>query len=346
MKETKSLSPVFDNLNDNVAEISTTVKIDVEKPKPFFNPNPHAYSPEMKEYDQWLYSHLVEKADGSWSKPPCDVNGYYIDGTDSSNLTSFKLAFPNCRINLGKLSGLAFSIQASSPIKAIDMDHVYDPITGKWNQQALEELKSLNTRVEWSPSHTGVHVFFKCPIMLENKNQTQSDGTKREIYFGKHIVTVTGEVVEGFTSEINEVDPELIMQLYKRWFPVKMEVPAKRGSHVKSGIKTFDISEESVNNPDGLLKNLSPTKDQVIEYCSSAPGSFGEKFDRLLNGDISTYKSKSEADIALAGMIAFHTSDYGIIKEIVHESALWDEKWERNDYCQRTIRTAIRNRWG
>ena len=48
MKETKSLSPVSDNLNDNLAEISTTVKIDVEKPKPFFNPNPHAYSPEMK----------------------------------------------------------------------------------------------------------------------------------------------------------------------------------------------------------------------------------------------------------------------------------------------------------
>ena len=45
-------------------------------------------------------------------------------------------------------------------------------------------------------------------------------------------------------------------------------------------------------------------------------------------------------------MIAFHTSDYLHNKEIIQESALWDEKWERNDYCQRTIMTAIRNRWG
>lgn len=76
------------------------------------------------------------------------------------------------------------------------------------------------------------------------------------------------------------------------------------------------------------------------------PNGYGAKFERLFNGDISKYKSKSEADMAIAGMIAFHTSDYFIIKEIVQESELWDEKWVRTDYCQRTIMTAIRNRWG
>jgi primase-polymerase (primpol)-like protein len=223
--------------------------VDVKKPKPFFNPNPHTYSSEMIGYNQWLYSHLVERSDGTWTKPPCNANGYYIDGTDPDNLTSFEIAFLTCEANIGKLSGLVYSIQASSPIKAMDFDHVFDPETGEWNQQALEELRSLNTRVEWSPSHTGVHVFFTCPIMLENGNNTQPDGTKREIYFEKHIITVTGEVVEGFPTTINEVDPELVMQLRNKWSPEKAEKPVKREASVKSDITSFDIQESLVNVP-------------------------------------------------------------------------------------------------
>jgi hypothetical protein len=38
------------------------------------------------------------------------------------------------------------------------------------------------------------------------------------MYFEKHYLTVTGEVVEGFPETINEVDPELIIQLYDKWF--------------------------------------------------------------------------------------------------------------------------------
>ena len=81
--------------------------------------------------------------------------------------------------------------------------------------------------------------------------------------------------------------------------------------------------------------------------CRNAPQGFGEKFNRLFNGDISEYTSKgqteSDADMALAGMIAFHTSDIGIIKAIIQESSLWDEKWEREDYCFGTIDKVIAN---
>ena len=157
-----SESCVINNEFDNsLVGIPKTV-IAVNKPKPFFNHNPDAYASEMKESDQWLYSHLKPKADGTYSKPPCDANGFDMNCNDPNNLTSFEIAFPTCKANLDKLSGLGFSIQPSSPIRAIDMNHVFE---GEWNQQALDELGSLNTRVEWSPSHTGVHVFFTCPIM-------------------------------------------------------------------------------------------------------------------------------------------------------------------------------------
>lgn len=326
----------------------TEIIKNVKKPKPFFNPNPHAYSPQMKGYNHWLYCQLVERADGTWSKPPCNSGGYYTDATDEKNWHSFEKAFEICKANPDKLFGLGFSISPACPIKAIDFDHIYDPETGKWNQQARQELGIINTRIEWSPSHTGVHAFLTCPIMLESKNQTQPDGTKREMYFDKHYVTVTGEVVEGFPTTINEVDTELVMQLYNKWFPEKAEKTVKREASVKFDITSFDIPESFVDDPDNPFKGLSPTKDQVMGYCRNAPNGFGEKFDRLFNGNISEYESdESDADMAIAGLIAHNTPNYSIIKEIIQESALWDAKWEREDYCRGTINKAIANsRWG
>jgi primase-polymerase (primpol)-like protein len=187
----------------------------VKKPKSFFNPNPNAYASEMKEHNQWLFSRLKERADGTWSKPPCNASGYYNDGTDENNWLSFEKAFSICEASPYKFFGIGFYISSACPIKGIDMDHIYDPEKG-WNQQALQELRSLNTRVEWSPSHTGVHVFFNCPITLKSANKTQPDGTGREMYFEKHYLTVTGQVVEGFPASINEVDPKLLIQLYEK----------------------------------------------------------------------------------------------------------------------------------
>ena len=330
----------------------TEIIKEAKKPKPFFNPNPHAYAPEMKEHDQWIFSQFKMNPDGTWSKPPCNASGYYTDGTDENNWLSFEKAFETCKAHQDKLCGIGFCISSACKIKGIDYDHIYDPITGEWNQQAWEELISLGSRVEWSPSHTGVHVYFKCPIELENGKKTQPDGTGREMYFGKLYLTVTGEVVEGFPTTINEVDPELVMQLYNKWFPDKKEAPVKADTKTagKDNILQFDIPKSVVNRPDCPLKDLFPTKDQVMVLCRNAPNGLGEKFDRLFKGNISGYTDEkgepdeSRADLAIAGMIAFHTSDYFIIKQIIQESALWDKKWERNEYCQRTIVKAIRNR--
>lgn len=330
---------------NRVVEISTTVSNDVKKPKSYFNPNSHMYSPEMKEHNQWILSRL-KKLENRYTKIPCDASGNYYDCTDQNNCMSFEIAFKTCKENPGKFSGIGFSIFSFGKIKGIDFDHVYDPDAGEWNQEAWQELKSLNTRVEWGPSHTGVHVFFICPIVLENGNETQPDGSKREMYFEKHYITVTGEVVEGFPSEINEVDLDLIRQLYEKWFTKKAVKKEKTVNKTKSVLSALEIPVSSANNSNNPLKGLHPTKDQIIILCRDAPNGFGDKFVALFNGDISGYGSESEADMALAGMIAFHTSDYRIIKDIIYESALWDKKWERDNYCQRTIMTAIRNRRG
>ena len=325
-----SESCVINNeLYNNLVGIPTTI-IAVNKPKPFFNHNPDAYASEMVECGQWIYSHLVERSNGTFSKPPCDAKGYFIDGTDPNNLTSFEIAFPTCKSNLGKLSGLAFSVQASCPIKVIDMDHVYDTKTGEWNQQALEELKRLNTRVEWSPSHTGVHVYLLSHILLENGNQTQPDGTKREFYFEKHITTVTAEVVEGFPETIREVDPEPIIQLYDKWFP------GKRTSGK-------DEVKEPVQNTSCTVNDThtSYTDNDVQQKCRK--GRDKVKFEGLYNGDWNKlgYGSQSEADEALLYQFAQHTQNIEQIVRLFSGSKLFDEKCHRSDYLRNSAVKAI-----
>jgi len=52
----------------------------------------------------------------------------------------------------------------------------------------------------------------------------------------------------------------------------------------------------------------------------------GSKFSALWRGDISMYKSASEADSALAAILAFYTNDTDQIKRIMCRSGLYGRK--------------------
>ncbi|MCD8328268.1 MAG: phage/plasmid primase, P4 family [Ruminococcus sp.] len=69
----------------------------------------------------------------------------------------------------------------------------------------------------------------------------------------------------------------------------------------------------------------------------------GEKFSKLYDdGDFSDYGSQSEADAALCAMIAFRTGpDPAAVDEVFRSSALYREKWEREDYRESTINAGI-----
>ncbi|MFZ2497861.1 hypothetical protein [Methanosarcina sp.] len=303
---------------------------------------PESIPLELKSSDQWLLFKLA-LVDGKLKKYPFTIRNRMESWNLAENQSSFEIAYRTFTNN-PDYSGIGYAITESDPFTCIDFDKVYNPIMEEWNQQALEEIKKFNSYTEFSPSGTGVHVFVIGKMKKAGRRKEQTDGTGREMYSDLHYMTVTGNHLPGTPLEINEAQ-EIIDELYDKWFPEKMEVSAKRKASVND-FKRFEIPKSLTNDPNNPLKGLRPTKGQVIEYCMSAPNGFGDKFVRLFNGDISGYGSESDADMALAGIIAFHTSDYRIIEEIIHESKLWDKKWERDDYCQRTIMTAIRNRGG
>lgn len=77
--------------------------------------------------------------------------------------------------------------------------------------------------------------------------------------------------------------------------------------------------------------------------CNLRKQKNGEKFSRLYDdGDYSDFGSQSEADCALCAMIAFRTGpDPAMIDTVFRSSALYREKWERDDYRDATIAAGI-----
>ena len=67
--------------------------------------------------------------------------------------------------------------------------------------------------------------------------------------------------------------------------------------------------------------------------CNLRKQKNGEKFRKLYDeGDFSDYGSQSEADAALCAIIAFRTGpDPDAIDAVFRDSALYRDKWERND---------------
>ncbi len=67
-----------------------------------------------------------------------------------------------------------------------------------------------------------------------------------------------------------------------------------------------------------------------------------EKFLRLFaEGDTGGYASPSEADAALAAKLAWGTRDRSQIKRLMRQSALARDKYQRDDYLDRTIDGAL-----
>lgn len=71
----------------------------------------------------------------------------------------------------------------------------------------------------------------------------------------------------------------------------------------------------------------------------------GARMEALYRGDTSAYGGdRSRADLALCRMLAFWTEDPEQLDRLVRGSGLYRRKWEREDYRQRTIETALGQR--
>jgi primase-polymerase (primpol)-like protein len=239
--------------------------------------------------------------------------------SNSKTWRSYLEASTSCQNLRCMGAGLGFVFSPFDNLIGIDLDHcVKDGLIERW---ADEIIYNINSYTEFSFSGTGFH------IILESGKLPDGFGTGKrrkdpnvEIYSGKQYFTMTGNVFNKVSKEVENRETEL-WELIKEYKLIK-ELPQKIISTTRSVF----------------------TDSQILSKASKSKN--GKKFMSLWNGNFSNYKSQSEADIALCRILAFWSNGNSEqIDRLFRQSKLmrdcWDLPKSSETYGMRTIRKSL-----
>jgi hypothetical protein len=290
---------------------------------------------ELKTRKQWV-CWLLKKIESPNGKPPkkpftkipiCPNTGKNASTTEPITWTDFGIAWDyyEAFAENGSIHGLGFILR--DDLIGVDLDGCRDANTGKIADWAQKIIDLLNSYTEISPSGTGIRIFCKGEPQPKGSNRRKGD---IEIYDhnSPRYLTVTGWHLEGTPREIENRCEEL-ERLYEQVFGKIDQKP---------------LEELAIHPAPSSVK-------KILDVAMAAKN--GGKFAKLWEGEWEgDYPSQSQADLSLCSMLAFYCgNDPEKIDLAFRESKLYRDKWERDDYRERTIEKALSGctefyRWG
>lgn len=273
----------------------------------------------MIHLPNWILWKLEERNE-RLTKVPYQINGKHARPDTSSTWSSYQSVNETFQQNSGKYQGIGIVLSKENHLVFIDIDHCIDG-SGNYDSRARDILETftddngdLMTYVELSQSGTGLHLVVMGNIPRSFNNRT----LHVEMYDTGRFIAMTGRAISA--REPCEY-PEGITYVFERY---------------KTAKKTNDGTERPKVDP------TTRRSDEWIIYHASTRIGNSNKFPALFRGDWGDYQSQSEADLALCKILAFWTNnDPESIDRIFRQSGLYRAKWERQDYRDRTISTAI-----
>jgi primase-polymerase (primpol)-like protein len=196
----------------------------------------------------------------------------------------------------------------------VDIDKCIDLATGEIAPWAQAIIDRLNTYTELSQSQTGLHIIGTGTLPPGRRRQDRI-----EMYDEGRFFALTGQHYPG-TSLTIEDRQSVLDALHRDLFPPTTPpcTPAPR-----------------------MPSAMSLTDSELLSRMFAARN--GAMVQHLWAGDTSGYASHSEADLALCSYLAFWTGgDASRIDALFRQSGLYRiDKWNRHDYRERTIGTAL-----
>lgn len=264
----------------------------------------------------WRY----ETVKGRQTKVPYDpVTWRKARTNDPTTFTAFDTA-----VSATGYDGIG--IRVADGIVGIDLDHCMENGTLlPWAQEIVDKFYA--TYIEVSPSGTGIRIFCLMPEQFAYDTATYyTKNGNIEVYIPGHtnrFLTVTGDMLNA--NEVTETADALTWLL-----DTHMRRPTPSAPAVASPGKSY-LSDDEV-----LAKALAARN--------------GNKFRKLWHGELEElqYKTQSEADAALASILAFWCSgDTEQIDRLFRQSHLmrgkWDEYRGADTYGNTTIAKAVAN---
>ena len=188
---------------------------------------------ELCELPHWVVWRMEER-DGKPTKVP--YNAKQPTRKAASDRPETWSTFNQAVFTLMNEPGLRFSgigFMLTPPYIGVDLDHCRNPDTGEIDPEALEEITSLSTYSELSPSGTGIHCILKGSIPEDGRKKGN-----REVYTRTRYFTVTGKHLTGTPGTINE-NQAAISSLWEKWFPE----PTPKAPQPSSNVTTQEDDE-------------------------------------------------------------------------------------------------------
>lgn len=269
---------------------------------------------EGVRHNIWRY----ETRGGKLTKPPYTPHGRRASHSDPRTWATFGRCLEAA--NRGRGDGLG--VMLGSGLGGIDLDDCVDE-RGRVSDFAAEIVARVGTYTEYSPSGTGLHLYFQAPEMPGLKLP------EIEVYTTNRSLTLTGKHLPDTPRNIAPFAADALIDELR-------PAPA------------------TVRSPAGTVGMAAPTSAPSIplEDTDLLLRAFGSKnghaIERLWHGDTEGYRSASEADAALVARLAFWTGpNVERLAGLVRGSGLWREKWDvvsgtdGLSYIERTAAFAI-----
>jgi putative DNA primase/helicase len=284
----------------------------------------------LRQWVVWKYQHIPGK--DKPKKPPFQTSGKAAAVDNPLTWCSYQQARAALETS-DNYEGLGFILYGG--IVVIDLDYCLTEIDGvrRITKTARQVFDIAQSYTEVSPSGKGLHIFLRGSLPAENGHPIlgmKSD--KGEMYAAKRYITITGKRV-GEQREIR-TDQEAINRIYALLKPPR---------------------QTPLPQPETARRYQAITRDAQALLKRAGEARNGAKFIRLYAGDITSYRSKSEAQLALIAMLVYWTNgNKGQVERLFKASDMYKQdedlqkKWDTVHYSsgltygQNTIETALK----
>lgn len=311
---------------------------------------------EMQDKNHWVLVQLkrdktgqiVLDKNGKGQKLPIQINNKLAKVNDGDTWNTFDNILNKYKYD-DTLDGVGYVLSTNDNYIIVDIDNI--------DMNREEKLKFINkypTYTELSQSSKGYHLIFKID---DKKDFLEFAREKNLLNYGTKCKRYENAISDSKpTLSVKQNDFEVYLE--KRYFWLTGEIIDNKFTITKITWKELidiflfiDSLKKSKNNKI-TNKNLETsekvklTDDQVLQLCKKASNS--DKFTKLWNYDINfeleEYKDDTSAgDIALANILTFYTQDIEQVKRLLRKSNRNRDKFDREDYLERTIYNSLNN---
>ncbi|MBX9656391.1 hypothetical protein K2Y11_22475 [bacterium] len=318
--------------------------------------DPSLIPAELRRLHRWVVWRYATRNGKSTKIPCCASNPKKpASTTDHDTWASFEEAYATYLVH-DDVEGIGFVFAAFDGLVGIDLDNCRDPETGEIKPWAQRIITTLASYAEISPSLTGVKGFARGNLQpgVRHRMVLGTDGRPApkgssgdgeiEVYNNARFFTITSQRLDEASASIEDRQEELDAIL----LATGLTPDPKQAKPSTAGLSSSDAPAAIIDASKTITAVSNMSDGEVLAKAFAAKG--GNKFKKLYEGnpDPADYPSDtggvdpSRADYACIKTLAFYFhGDIERIKRVAMKSGLRREKWDRQDYIDRTIQRAI-----